>query len=288
MLWPLLLAGTFGAAVATVASPGSSAPPQALGAWGGSGLVAAWSSITARATPWAGRPEQIGAVQGRIGRLSVGEAQAFLQGGLVGLNRYQLRVMGVQPVSRALHEGRVVYDRRDPTEHWRSIREIWEAGDGISGPAGVGRGDCEDLAAALAAELAEAGYPAEVVIAPVRPGLSHAIVKVIATGELFDPSRTGGMGWEREHRARFGLVDGPPRGGNVATRTPPPRLGEDGRHGPWCPPLTHCTRPSIRQPRLGEAVDVAPVDEDLEPAPAGPPPATLRRPPISGRHRRRR
>jgi hypothetical protein len=259
MLWPLLLAGTFGAAVATAAS--SSPPSPTLGAWGRSGLLAAWSSITAQAAPWTGRPEQIGAVQGRIGRLTVGEAQAFLQGGLVGLNRYQLRVMGVQPVSRALHEGRVVYDRRDPTEHWRSIREIWEAGDGISGPAGVGRGDCEDLAAALAAELTEAGYPAEVVIAPVRPGLSHAIVKVIATGELFDPSRTGGMGWEREHRARFGLVDGP-RGGNVATRNAPP------------------------QPRLGEApVDV---DEEREPATVGPPSGAPRRPPIFGRHRRRR
>lgn len=150
--------------------------------------------------------QQIGGatVQGKIGRMSIGEAEAFLAGGLVGLNRYQLRVMGVPPISRALHEGRVVYDRRDPEEHWRSIREIWEAGDGISGPRGIGRGDCEDLAAAVAAERCEAGQPSELAIVPVRRGLSHALVRDQRTRELMDPSRTGGMGWEREHRAKFG------------------------------------------------------------------------------------
>jgi hypothetical protein len=249
MLWQLLIAGTVGAAVATAAS--SSPSSGTLAGWcvAGAGPLEAWSAITARQAPWGGRAEQIGAVQGRLGKLTIGEAQAFLQGGLVGLNRYQLRVMGVQPISRALHEGRVVYDRRDPDEHWRSIREIWEAGDGISGPVGVGRGDCEDLAAALAAELTEAGFPAEVVIAPVRPGLSHAIVRVIASGELLDPSRTGGMGWEREHRARFGLVDGGPDRrppGNVSS---PPRVAGDS-WVPGCPPLPHRARPSdLSSPR---------------------------------------
>jgi hypothetical protein len=227
---------------------GLAAGAMAAGAVSGAGDAVeptwSWSSIGGRppaevaaAAPawgWSFAGEQIGAatVQGKVGRLSVPEAQALIQGGLVGLNRYQLRVMGVPPISQALHEGRVVYDKRDDDEHWMSIREIWEAGDGIRGPRGVGRGDCEDLAAALAAELCEAGEPAEVVIVKVRPGLSHAVVRVIRTGELMDPSKTGGMGWEAEHRARFGLsgAGGRRRGGNVSTPpgrgnvSTPPRL----------------------------------------------------------------
>lgn len=99
---------------------------------------------------------------------------------------------GVPPISAALHPGsgvggsgrRLVYERRDPRERWQTVRDIWESGGG----------DCEDLAAAVAAELTLRGDPARPVIYKVRDGLAHAVVQRLSTGELLDPSRTGGMG----------------------------------------------------------------------------------------------
>lgn len=126
----------------------------------------------------------------RFGRLSLPEADALLLG-LHAANVYQLR-HGVPPVSAALHAdafGRRLlrYIRRDPREHWRTIREIWAAGGG----------DCEDLAAAVSAELAVQGVAAVPRIMWVRPGLAHGVVQVLAgplAGRLLDPSKTGGMG----------------------------------------------------------------------------------------------
>lgn len=153
----------------------------------------------------------------RLGPLSVREAEVYLQSGLVGLNEYQLE-NGVPPISQALHEERVRYERRDPQERWMSIREIWEAGGdppaavrayrqreglrphtaAISGVRdGIGRGDCEDLAAAVAAERTRAGHPSTLVLIRVGPRLSHAVVKDLNTGDLHDPSLTGGMARSR-------------------------------------------------------------------------------------------
>lgn len=125
------------------------------------------------------------------GRLLLPEAAWMLQG-LYLVNLEQLA--GGQPgISEALQRGRVRYIRSDPDERWQSIRDLWVNGGG----------DCEDLAAAVAAELTHAwrasggaeGARARPVIYRVRPGLAHAVVELVDTGELLDPSLTGGMGW---------------------------------------------------------------------------------------------
>lgn len=103
--------------------------------------------------------------------------------GLVQLDVVQIRA-GVPPISPALNSGRLRYIRRDPDEHWLTLREIWERGGG----------DCEDLAAALAAELiAVHGRPARVVLKRMGPGLIHAVTEDTKSGLLLDPSITGGM-----------------------------------------------------------------------------------------------
>lgn len=116
-------------------------------------------------------------------RMSVWEAEAMLEGGIPAVNLALLN-RGVPGVSKALHDKRVRYDRRDPRELWLTIRGLWERE----------RGDCEDLALAVAAERTAAGYPSEAILHPVRPGLLHAVVRDKKSGLLLDPSRTGGMG----------------------------------------------------------------------------------------------
>lgn len=119
-----------------------------------------------------------------IGRLTIPEAQEALAG-LVAVNRLQLQ-QGARSVSRALHTGQLRYIRLDRREHWLNVREVWDRGGG----------DCEDLAAALAAELQLAGHPdARVILFQARPGLWHAVTEVTVGGRLvrYDPSRTGGM-----------------------------------------------------------------------------------------------
>jgi hypothetical protein len=112
--------------------------------------------------------------------------------GLLLVDVHQL-LSGEQPISRALVEGRLKYQRRDPKEHWRTIREIWQRGGG----------DCEDLGTAVAAEacVASGDLPgisgrARPVLYRVRPGLSHIVTQLRPDGQLLDPSRTGGMGRE--------------------------------------------------------------------------------------------
>lgn len=119
--------------------------------------------------------------------------------GLYGLNMLQL-AKGVPGINDALISGRLRYIRLDKNEEWQPIRTIWERGGG----------DCEDLAAAVAAELALQGIPAHPVIYRSGPHMAHAVVQldapkvvtvtgmhlfghpVIAPG-IIDPSRTGGM-----------------------------------------------------------------------------------------------
>lgn len=133
-----------------------------------------------------------------FGRLSVDEAQALLFG-LWQVNRYQLG-RGVPGVLARLRPGAdpvtgkriLVYQRHDPNEHWRSVREIHH----------YGGGDCEDLAAAGAAELTEHfGILAVPYVYRVKPGLAHVVIKRADTGEILDPSKLGGMG-ETKHGGR--------------------------------------------------------------------------------------
>ena len=102
----------------------------------------------------------------------------------------QLRA-GYPGILRALRPGtgvsgpgsrRLRYIRRDNREHWKNLREIWHTGGG----------DCEDLAAAVAAEITLLGAPARPVVRRVRAGLAHAVVE-LHDGTLLDPSILGGM-----------------------------------------------------------------------------------------------
>lgn len=130
------------------------------------------------------------AIVPQFGPMNLEEAQALLSG-LVALNRVQLR-RGVPSVAAAIlsgsshngpHRRRVRYIRRDPGEYWRSLKELWR----------FGGGDCEDLAAAIAAELQERGIPAEArILAPKRGRTAHAIV--VVHGRVIDPSAIAGMG----------------------------------------------------------------------------------------------
>lgn len=130
-----------------------------------------------------------------FGRLDMDEAQGLLIG-LYEVDRIQLR-SGYPGILARLRPGAdpysnrriLVYQRDDPDEHWRTIREIHR----------YGGGDCEDLACAGAAELTERmGIPAVPYVYRVRPGLAHVVIHRLDTGALLDPSKLGGMG-ETDH-----------------------------------------------------------------------------------------
>lgn len=116
-----------------------------------------------------------------LGRMSITEAQDMLTG-LVARDMRQLRD-GARSVSSGLRSGRLRYLPADPREEWLSVREIWANGGG----------DCEDLAAAVAAERTLQGIPARVAIIKLpTSGDWHAVVEHIDTGRREDPSQTGG------------------------------------------------------------------------------------------------
>lgn len=127
-------------------------------------------------------------VRPRLPSLDLPEAEQLLLG-LMRIDQHQL-LRGIPPISAALkvQAGRraLRYIRADPAEEWLTLRDIWLRGGG----------DCEDLAAGVAAELSLAGFDARPVIERVRPGLAHALVEVRqGTRRVrIDPSRTGGMG----------------------------------------------------------------------------------------------
>ncbi len=114
-------------------------------------------------------------------------------------------VVWLKAHSRAplLYRSGVRYER-DPRKcdaAGRCITETW-----LDYPSLLRRGaeDCESLSAALAAELRVRVHnsvgvkrrPAATVVLKTtrKPGLWHAVVKDLATGEIFDPSRKLGMG----------------------------------------------------------------------------------------------
>lgn len=148
---------------------------------------------------------RLGGLTPTFSPLSVGDAAELLQG-LFAVNRNQLK-RGVPGINRDLIGRRIRYERDDPQERWQTIENLRR----------TRKGDCEDLAAAVAAEIAEAGIQARPVIYRVRPGLAHAVVeildvrhrgrhrigqkifghpviKIVDGYPIIDPSRTGGMG----------------------------------------------------------------------------------------------
>lgn len=124
-------------------------------------------------------------------RLTAPEAEALLQNGLVGLNIYLLR-QGVPGIEAAIERGEVVYYPRDEQERFRSVRDIWlDTNPSIAG--GKPHGDCEDLAAAVAAERTLRGQPSTVILNDAGNLVSHAVVKDLRTGRIIDPSVAAGM-----------------------------------------------------------------------------------------------
>ena len=86
----------------------------------------------------------------------------------------------------AIMRGDVVYSRHDPNEHWQSFNEVLAAGEG----------DCEDLSAAVVAEMQLAGRNAFVGIEKSGEDLWHATVNVYnPDGSItnLDPSKWAGM-----------------------------------------------------------------------------------------------
>lgn len=161
---------------------------------GGSALLVGLVAAKARRMPSAEERDMIGKLGARpsivptFRKLTPGEAEALIQGGLVGLNLYQIQ-RGIPGISAGIERGEVIYRQRDDREEFRSIRDMRSDRDA------QGRmwGDCEDLAAAVAAERTHAGYPSAVVLRETGPGYSHAVVQDLGTGKILDPSRDAGM-----------------------------------------------------------------------------------------------
>lgn len=179
---------------------------------------------------WAFANKQLGVSTDGAATLLQGlRAVDMLQMGRAGPDRPRIRDL--------IRDGRLCYDRRDNHEHWQTYGELVgqiadfgaldvflprrhpRALPGLRAPRalpglrlqrghlrrpslgrsgdGIARGDCEDLGAAWAAELAVDGWDPDAV--PVafesRPGLSHVVVRSLRYGDI-DPSRLAGMGRE--------------------------------------------------------------------------------------------
>ena len=120
--------------------------------------------------------------------------------GLVAVNEAQLRrriAAGTLKdpffITRAIQDGRLKYKRADPSEHWQTWEELYRSvnNDKLSGTI-AGGADCEDLAAAVVAELKLAGIPARTYVYKAKPKLFHVVVLTNRWGFL-DPSRDAGM-----------------------------------------------------------------------------------------------
>lgn len=131
---------------------------------------------------------------GELG-LTLGQALACLQGYTAALEaeiRAARRAGDTRSVITGIRIGAVRYVRADPDETWQGWAETLEAGGG----------DCEDLAAAVSAELRVDGIPggplpgqtvrARPVVYRARPGLLHVVVD--SPWGIIDPSRLAGMG----------------------------------------------------------------------------------------------
>ena len=114
------------------------------------------------------------------GLVSVNMSQISKAGGFSGSPRF--------PVLSGIQQGTVRYRRYDPREHWQSWRELT---DQLS-KTGHAYGDCEDLSAAVAAELLASGISARTYVYKSGPKLYHVVVKTDRWG-LMDPSRAAGM-----------------------------------------------------------------------------------------------
>lgn len=98
---------------------------------------------------------------------------------LTNINMRQIRELGLPP----LYASGVVYERETPREEWLTYSQLLERG----------AGDCEDLAAVLAAELRLRGVAAYPAIVPNGGGGLHAVVWRDDLQRYEDPSKVLGM-----------------------------------------------------------------------------------------------
>ncbi len=124
-------------------------------------------------------------------RLTSPEAANLLDG-LVSVGLSQIRKQGIGkgqfPILRGIQEGRVRYRRSDPNEHWQSWGELYSQ----LTETGRAEGDCEDLSAAVVAELLNNGIKARTYVYQAHKRLYHVVVWTQRWG-LIDPSRSAGM-----------------------------------------------------------------------------------------------
>lgn len=124
--------------------------------------------------------------------LETHEAASLLDGLVsVDLSQIQRKLNGEKgeyPVISGIQAGRVRYRRADPTEHWKTWREMGAE----MKRTGLATGDCEDLSTAVAAELLYNGIPARTYVYQSGPKLYHVVVQTDRWG-LLDPSRAAGM-----------------------------------------------------------------------------------------------
>lgn len=125
---------------------------------------------------------------------------SHLLAGLVAVNEAQLRRRFSTGklddpffITRAIQNGTLRYKRADPSEHWMTWEELYRnvSNEKLSGTI-AGGADCEDLAAAVVAELRFGGIPARTYVYKARPKLFHVVVYTDKWGFL-DPSRAAGM-----------------------------------------------------------------------------------------------
>ena len=131
-------------------------------------------------------------------RVSTPDAANLLDG-IVSANLGQMRRrqqpptgLGSMPILRGIQSGRVRYERADPDERWQTWDEL-VAQLAKKGGKGIAQGDCEDLSAAVAAEMIYAGEPARTYVYKSGHTLYHVVVWTKRWG-ILDPSRAAGMG----------------------------------------------------------------------------------------------
>jgi len=117
------------------------------------------------------------------------EDASYLLEGLVAVNRAQHRRHirnGGDPfhIIKSIQQGKLRYNRKDDKEHWKSYQELVEESKFGA--------DCEDLSAAVVAELLNAGINARTYVYKAKPELYHVIVYTDEWGYL-DPSVSAGM-----------------------------------------------------------------------------------------------
>lgn len=125
-----------------------------------------------------------GSVQLHMDPMKLKEASEILLA-LTRINISQMQ-QGVPPLSHGVGEGHIRYMRRPEGTVFTTLRGLYQQGGG----------DCGPLAAAYAAERTVAGHPSIPYLYYARPGVIHAVVRDIKTGDLYDPSRMAGMGKE--------------------------------------------------------------------------------------------